>query len=344
MSLNSLSMTSSSHRWPLARFLHISDLHFGDHFANEAGLLTQVACNIPGYSGLLSHSYQAARALSLRMNQIIGNLPKIGIPWCVLFTGDLTKAGKEGEFIVGNTFLRSSLCLGAGNYVGLNLRDDGIERGQAPGHPQLFAIPGNHDIWSRNDPKVLGTYRQSFPGNFPIYAAVTTSGPSVIIHGLDSTQNAPIGHKFARGRVAPEELETVEQRIRNVSQQAIQLVCIHHTLSDPPEKTYDLTMRLEDREVVCKRLYDAGADLVLSGHVHEWFASPLLRDKSPNQFTIGTGAQQQSKRSFAVLDIFENAIRAYVFEFDEMSKQFIPAEKPLDFNVNSRQESPAQFA
>ena len=95
-----------------------------------------------------------------------------------------------------------------------------------------------------------------------------------------------------------------------------------------------MTMRLEDREMVCKRLSDAGADLVLSGHVHEWFVSPKVQDKAPNHFTIGTGAQQCSKRSFAVIDIFEDLIKIIVFEFDEKCKQFTTNGKAFGLVIN----------
>lgn len=79
---------------------------------------------------------------------------------------------------------------------------------------------------------------------------------------------------------------------------------------------------------------------MLSGHLHEWFASPFVKDKKPNHFTIGTGAQQLSKRSFAVLDVFDAVIRVRVFEFDEVRKQFIPSEKSVDFALDSCRPRP----
>jgi len=329
-------MTFNGSENSLVALIHISDLHFGESFPNEAGFFTQVASNLPGVGGLLPHSYQAARALSARIKQICRSFSERDVPLCVVFTGDLTKSGKEAEFLTGNTFLRSAHSLGAGNYVGLELKDGGTPVSGEADRALLFAIPGNHDIWSRSDSKVLGIYRQTFPGNYPLFLEMHSRGPAVHIHGVDSTVNTPIGHKFARGRVAPEDLEIVEDRVRTgAGQKALQIVCIHHPLSDPPDKTFDLTMRLEQREMVCMRLYEARANLVLSGHVHEWFISQEGICGMPNQFTVGTGTQQRSKRSFAVMEVFESNIRIYVFEFDEIRKQFVPTNTPFELPISA---------
>ncbi len=106
---------------PLGTLVHISDLHFGNKFTADEKLMKRMLASLPFAQGLCGHSYQAARALALRVNQIIHDRRSKKIPVCVVFTGDLTRSGEEGEFVVGSTFLRKAHSTGAGRSVGLEL-------------------------------------------------------------------------------------------------------------------------------------------------------------------------------------------------------------------------------
>src|SRR5713226_3423892 len=153
---------------PIASVIHISDLHFGEHIGNDESTLTRIQKGVPSLGGLLPHSYQACRALAIRINQILKDRKQASIIAGVIFTGDLTSSGEEQQFVVGNTYLRSAHSLGAGSYVGLDLRMEPVEVVDGFADPFLFAIPGNHDIWNRSDPRLLGVYRRTFPGSYPL--------------------------------------------------------------------------------------------------------------------------------------------------------------------------------
>jgi 3',5'-cyclic AMP phosphodiesterase CpdA len=316
-------VTALGNESPLATLIHVSDLHFGSHFTSDETRWVQLASNLPLVQALLGHSYQAVRALAIRVNGILSNRRVAGITTCVIFTGDLTSRGEKHEFVTGDTFLRSSHCLGAGNFVGLELRGELPRRLEAGAAPVLLCIPGNHDIWKRAEPQMLGVYRESFPGDFPLQLEISTGGRTMIIYGLDSTLNTDFGHKFARGRVPLAQLEALEKCLAHgVKRGAIQFVCLHHPLTDPPNKSFDATMRLEQREMIAKRLVRAGANLVLAGHLHEWFVTQEICNERPAQLVVGTATQQCSPRSFAVADVFESVIKILIFEFDENTCQF----------------------
>jgi 3',5'-cyclic AMP phosphodiesterase CpdA len=206
--------------------------------------------------------------------------------------------------------------------VGLKLRDPREET--VPGeNAALFSVPGSHDIWGRGQPKVMNAYNRHFPGKFPIMKFRTTGRP-IVLHGLDSTENTKWLARLARGRVSHEQLDFVCEWIsaaKRDESDPVNIVCMHHPLSDPPGKEFNLTMRLDERDAIAKRLAKSGADLVLAGHVHEYYcADPKVGD-SPGLVVAGSSTQQLSARSFYVLDVYDTEIRVEVFEYTD-SLQF----------------------
>jgi hypothetical protein len=103
---------------------------------------------------------------------------------------------------------------------------------------------------------------------------------------------------------------------------AIQIVCLHHPLRDRDQGTGKVTMRLEDRQTVAKRLFDEGVHLVMAGHVHETFAFGPESQDCPALAVAGTPVQQFSERSFLMLDVFEHEIWVQEFSYQRSSAQF----------------------
>lgn len=316
-------MRESSDKQLLATVIHISDLHFGDKFTTDETKFKRLLASLPYLQGTCAHSYQAARALAIRVNQIIENRINRNIPVCVAFTGDLTSSGEDAEFTVGSTYLRSEYRVGAGQSVGLGLGNDRefIEPGD---EAAVFTVPGNHDIWKRRHPDVMGTYRRHFPNRFPRFF-IDTAKRSIILYPLDSTQNTVLRHRLARGRVPEEDLDALVAMLKfGTSLDCIQIVCLHHPIGDPPDKTFGVSMILDAREQIAQRLAESGASLVLSGHVHECYIVDAKPSIIPAHVVAGTATQQFSERSFFVLDIYEDEIWPLVFGYDQESLQFVP--------------------
>jgi len=314
---------------PLATLVHISDLHFGNKFTADERVLKRLLAMLPYVQGVCGHSYQATRALAFRINQIVRNRKERKIPVSVVFTGDLTRSGEEAEFVVGSTFLRNAHSTGAGRNVGLKLREpqEELKRGS---EPALFAIPGNHDIWKRRRPDMIGAYRRFFPGGFPVICRIETRSRPILLCGLDSTQNTEMRHRLARGRIPPDELDFLCEHLPSAQYaDAIKIICLHHPLGDPPDKTYNVSMRLEHREAIAQRFLTSGADLVLAGHIHEFHVFPKT-----NHAVAGTATQQFSERNFLLLDVYEREIQLLPFDFDIRSLQFLPTvEKRHIFSI-----------
>lgn len=312
----------------IATVVHISDLHFTDKFRTDESRFKKLLANLPFLKGTYAHSYQAARALANRVKKILRDKKQNRVPVCIVFTGDLTSCGEEGEFDIGNTFLRSSIWTGTGQ-VGLNLGEDCSEI-DFNTTPALFSIPGNHDIWKRNHPDKLAAYLNFFPGPFPKTWKIETESRTIFLHGLDSNQNTLLKHKLARGRLRPEQLDELDKRLEmlqmaQIGKDPIHIVFLHHPLIAAGERSWDPTMELDDCQIIAKRLKQFGVDLVLSGHVHQEFYVSGEWDM-PHHAIAGTATQMFSERNFLLLDIYDRKICLQVYEYSKETLQFVPNE------------------
>ena len=332
----------------LATLIHISDSHFSARFIADANWLRRWFAEIPGVQATFGHSYPVARSLAIRVNQFIVARRAQQIPVCVVFTGDLSRRGDRAELATGATFFRSAHFTGATDPVGLNLKPT-RSRKHRNRAGTLFSVPGNHDIWQRRHPDRLDDFRQHFPDTFPAVAEIKTPGRPIVLWGLDSTQNTQLRHRLALGRLSERQLESLRLGLKATvaafDSQPIQIVCLHHPLTDPPETQFSHTMRLDNREAVARALREAGVDLVLAGHVHESFFTDATHN-APAQAIAGTACQQCSPAgwSFLVLDVFDQEIVAHVLEYDRERLAFCEGSaSPKVFSLRRPDSGPAQL-
>ena len=134
----------------LARFMQISDLHFGDIDRNGTLLhpwwLKLLWKRLPVLSGLIGHEHQALLELSECFATRMRNLRPAP---SLIVTGDLTSLGKDEQFVLAEQFICGELSgpkfeVGVGLKLGNWLR--AVMKGQ---HEECLhqAIPGNHDHW-----------------------------------------------------------------------------------------------------------------------------------------------------------------------------------------------------
>ena len=192
----------------------------------------------------------------------------------------------------------------------------------------LYLTPGNHDIWQRSKPNVVGACRRHFAERFPSSLEIRTRGRPILLFGLDSTENTELRHALARGRVSIEQLDLLARRFRATGglhkEHPLLIVSLHHPLSDPGDKTHYVTMRLDDRTFIAKRLFQGGANLVLAGHLHEWFIRQAESPHLPAQAVVGSATIQVSERSFFACDIYDTRISITPFEYDVSDREFVP--------------------
>ena len=157
-------------------------------------------------------------------------------PDLVVATGDLTHRGRPDQHEGAVTFLR-----------GLG--------------PPVLAVPGNHDIPMLPPARFTHPFRE-FERHWETTEPVhSTAGLHIV--GLSSVR--PWRHQS--GGLSSEALHGVAARLAEAPPGALRVVCFHHQLANAPWRTRKRP--LARRGQVLAALAEAGAELVLSGHVHQ---------------------------------------------------------------------------
>ncbi|MFN3581870.1 MAG: metallophosphoesterase family protein [Pseudomonas sp.] len=133
----------------------------------------------------------------------------------------------------------------------------------------VLAVPGNHDIplfnlYSRLF-RPYGNYRRAFGDDLePEFQSA-----ELLVIGVNSSR--PGRHKD--GEVSQRQIDRVRQRLEQASPQQLRVVVQHHPVRAIEES--DTSNLLIGRERAIPAWVDAGADLILGGHIHLPYALPL---------------------------------------------------------------------
>ena len=157
-------------------------------------------------------------------------------PELVVASGDLTHRGLRSQHERAAEFLR-----------GLDL--------------PLLAIPGNHDIpytFPKRFTRPWAEFDRLWETTEPVYRSDT-----LVAVGLNSVR--PWRHQS--GRVRPDQVERAHELLRDAPEGALKVVTFHHQLVGAPWRSRKKPVA--KRNVVLAGLVDAGADLILAGHIHQ---------------------------------------------------------------------------
>lgn len=157
-------------------------------------------------------------------------------PELVVATGDLTHSNRPAEHE------RAAALLGS------------------LGRP-LLVVPGNHDIprWPPGRlARPFAEFLRRWPEAEPVYRS-----ERLAVCGLNSVRP----WKYQGGALRRSQLERVERVLVDAPPRALRVVALHHHLIGAPWRTRKRT--IANRSSVLGALVDAGAELVLSGHVHQ---------------------------------------------------------------------------
>jgi 3',5'-cyclic AMP phosphodiesterase CpdA len=157
-------------------------------------------------------------------------------PELVVVSGDLTHRNTEAQHERAAALLRS---LG----------------------PPLLVIPGNHDIprwppWRMTH--TFDEFLRVWRDTEPVYRS-----EHVIVCGLNSVRP----WKQQGGALRGSQLTRVGQVLAEAPPGALRMVALHHHLLGAPWRTVKRT--IANRASVLGALVDAGAELIVSGHVHQ---------------------------------------------------------------------------
>lgn len=170
-------------------------------------------------------------------------------PQVVVVSGDITQRARRAQFTAARAFLDRLAA------------------------PATLAIPGNHDIPLLNLPaRVLRPYG-GFVRVFGDDLAPVHDDPDLLVIGVNTTR--PWRHKH--GELSREQVQQVAARLRRSRSQQLKVVVVHqpvHVIT--PDDVVNLVRgRGLSRDTALRRLSDAGADLVLGGHIHLPFVDPV---------------------------------------------------------------------
>ena len=161
-------------------------------------------------------------------------------PELIVATGDLTHRGRRDQHEHASAFLRS---LG----------------------PTVLAVPGNHDLPYRVPTRLTrpwAEFERCWETTEPVFRS-----ERLCVVGLNSAR--PWRHQS--GGLSDTSLERASTGLAEGSPGALRVACLHHYLTGAPWRSRKLPVAR--RAHVLGALVDAGAELILSGHIHQSAAS-----------------------------------------------------------------------
>jgi 3',5'-cyclic AMP phosphodiesterase CpdA len=158
-------------------------------------------------------------------------------PELLVVTGDVAHRGRRGELEAAKALL------------------DGLEL-------PVVVVPGNHDIpytFPARFTRTFDEWDRVFATTQPTYAS-----ERVAVWGLNSVR----AWRQQGGALDTHPLLEAESRIADAPAGVLKIVALHHHLCAPPWRAVR-KRPLSRRDDVLRALTIAGADLVVSGHVHQ---------------------------------------------------------------------------
>jgi 3',5'-cyclic AMP phosphodiesterase CpdA len=158
-------------------------------------------------------------------------------PELVVASGDLTHRGRRAQHERAHALLTS---LG----------------------PPVLAVPGNHDIphtFPARFTRPWAEFERLWGTAEPVFA-----GPGLHVVGLNSVR--PFRHQS--GALADAQLEWAAAQIAQAAEGALRVVVLHHQLVGAPWRAAR-KRPVSRRDRVLHAFAEAGADLILSGHIHQ---------------------------------------------------------------------------
>ena len=184
--------------------------------------------------------------------------------------------------------------------------------------PPVLAVPGNHDIPHAFPARFAHPWAE-FERRWGTTEPVFRSDELCVV-GLNSAR--PWRHQS--GGLGGEALDRAAQRLAEAAPDALRVVCLHHHLTGAPWRSRKRP--LARRAHVLGALADAGAELILSGHIHQSAASERREFEVEPQQTVvaaiapGLGQPRPKRRGEArglhVIEGDENEISIETLVYD----------------------------
>jgi 3',5'-cyclic AMP phosphodiesterase CpdA len=158
-------------------------------------------------------------------------------PELVIASGDLSHRGREDQLARASRFLR------------------GLRR-------PVLAIPGNHDIPYTFPGRFTRAFRE-FERQWET-TEPTHSSPTLHVVGLNSARP----YRQQGGALSDDQLRRAAERLRAAPDGAYRVIVLHHHMLGAPWRA-SRKRPVSHRNRVLRALVEAGADLILAGHIHQ---------------------------------------------------------------------------
>ncbi len=140
--------------------------------------------------------------------------------------------------------------------------------------PRFVAIPGNHDISLFNPFARLlwpyANYRRSFGAELESEIDL----PDLLLLALNTTRR----WRHVDGELSRRQIDRVAQRLAKAAPRQLRIVVTHQPVA--VSRTEDEHNLLHGHDLAIRRWADAGADLILGGHIHLPFVKALHQSHS----------------------------------------------------------------
>lgn len=140
--------------------------------------------------------------------------------------------------------------------------------------PRLLALPGNHDIPLFDLVARLHHPYANFRRAFGEELEPTLETAELLVIGVNTTRAA----RHKDGEVSRDQIARVATRLRHATPRQLRLVMTHQPLHVYRER--DAANLLHGHQAAVHAWAEAGADLVLGGHIHLPYVRPL-RERHP---------------------------------------------------------------
>jgi 3',5'-cyclic AMP phosphodiesterase CpdA len=215
-------------------------------------------------------------------------------PDLLIAAGDLTRDGAVTEFDAARAWLD-----------------------RAP-RPQL-TTPGNHDTPYLGPGEILERLLdpwRRYETRFGPADRVVWRGPGVSVFAVNTARRAQLRMNWSKGAIARSQVDWLTQQLAAAAGDARIVVC-HHPLIELVGEP--MTGRVHGGPRAAARLAVAGADLVLSGHIHVPFVAPYpFGDGKTAAVVSGTLSVRErgAPPSFNIIEIDKAEITVTALAFE----------------------------
>lgn len=216
-------------------------------------------------------------------------------PDLIVVAGDLTLDGKTAEFDAAATWLKTL--------------------------PEpMLVVPGNHDtpfvgpaeLWTR----FTRPWRR-FQDRFGIEDGAQWRGPGVTVTSLNTARAAQLRLNWSKGAVSRRQIRGACERLQAAPSDDLKVVVCHHPLMEVLGGP--MTARVRGGVDAADRLVEAGADVILTGHIHLPFVTTIPFGDGKTQL-IGSGTLSLRERGaapgFNLIEVEPGCVRVTALAYE----------------------------